>query len=119
MDHHRPPEQMHRSNTIQRFRNYMVQLMNISTQRSGSLDLVYSSQVRVMIINNVIKEELKQSMPLQEQVLIILQTKILLLASDEDKTVALFLPHKTHLIIIGPPNLDWDFLDKLQLDSNT
>jgi hypothetical protein len=45
MDNHGPPEQIHHSNTIQKFRNYMVHLMDISPQRSGSLDLVYSSQV--------------------------------------------------------------------------
>jgi hypothetical protein len=48
-------------------------------------------------------------MPLQEKVFIIIQTKILVLASQEDKTVALFLPHKAHLIILGLPNLDWGF----------
>jgi hypothetical protein len=112
-EHQLPPEHMHRGDTIHKFRNYLIQQMNISAQILTPIDVVYSTQASCVGIldnyTNVLMEELKQSMTLREKVTMILQTKILLLTSEEDKTVALFLPPKSHLIILGLPQLDWDF----------
>jgi hypothetical protein len=111
-EHRLAPEHMHRGGTIQSFRHYLIQKMEISNHSFRSFDLIYSSQVSwVDILQNHTSfstAELTKSIPLREKVLMILQTKILLLASDEDKTVALFLPPKSHLIILGLPNPDWD-----------
>jgi hypothetical protein len=111
-EHRSPPEHMHRGGTIQSFRQYLIQKMEISNHSLRSFDLIHSSQVSWVDIlqnyTNFSTAELTPTIPLREKVLMILKTKILLLASDEDKTVALFLPPKSHLIILGLPNSDWD-----------
>jgi hypothetical protein len=123
MDFKIPPHHIRRRKGIQNFRSYLLDQMNVSsmgTFAEGSTCLVYSSLISRNLLTDSLLSKLRRTkisirnlapeMIASEKIAIILKTNILLLSSEEDKTMALFLPSKAHLIIIGrPPSEDWDF----------
>jgi hypothetical protein len=120
-----PPHHIRRRKGIHKFRGYLLDQMNFSSLRTvpyDSIRLVHSSYISRKAIlltgsfysksdsTRISIQELSPGIVGSERVRIILQTNILLLTSEEDKTLALFLPPKAHLVFIGtPPNKDWDF----------
>jgi hypothetical protein len=114
-----PPRHTRRGKNIQNFRTYLVnQVWNSSSlihsmEQPKQLMLTYSRQISKNTISSISKEmvikALRKSMTLREQAEIVIMSKVLLLSSIEDKTVAIFLPQNSHLLLIGPPSDDWDF----------
>jgi hypothetical protein len=114
-----PPRHTHRGNNIRNFQSYILGLMFNHSSSSYFLEQPeqfvsshsqhISKNIFSAVSANLTIKVLKKSMTLREKAAIVIMSKILVLSSIEDKTVAIFLPKGSHLVLIGPPIDDWDF----------
>jgi hypothetical protein len=122
---HIPPAHIGRQSNLRGFRNHWLQrmgflMMTPLSQLDKPFRVVYSaaaaasnewkpSSSSMPGMEFVAWSPEKDASSLREQVQRMAKTAILILASDQDKTAAFFLPEGATLILLGNAPLDWDF----------
>ena len=109
---HIPPNHIRREMNLRGFRQRCLWNLEIIPQRSKPYIVAYSSSLPAeyfaLSIPGIQMGKLIPMDPLRKQIDVTSKASILILASLEDKTAALFLPEGSTLILIGEAQEDWD-----------
>jgi hypothetical protein len=107
-----PPNHLRRQTNLRGFRRHLLEKMKIKPQRSKPFVAAYSSSIpdswMPSEVANLVFVKWSTADTVSENLKIALTSSVWIARSNEDKTVAFFLPEGATLILIGQPEEDWD-----------
>jgi hypothetical protein len=107
-----PPNHIRRETNLRGFRERCLVNLNLTPRRAKPYIVAYSDSVSAdllaLSVPGIQLIKLSPVEPWRQQIGVTSKAAILVLASNEDKTAAMFLPEGATLILVGKAQEDWD-----------